>query len=507
MALFPKSIPFVSGMAAILILTALTAFILYAPKSGFGANDSISYPAADSVSVSKLRPLTGSTRAAGASDLVLYGGNAYGLSNMIEINLTRKTSQQVGQLAFQSQALDIDPGTGYVYYFKSYLTGEDEFAYWDCMTGENTIVRTYDPPPGFSAKGMAFAPDGTLYLLGNGDELCTIDKQSGELAFIGKVTGVKIGRLGRTGDIAFDQDGTLYLATYKSLYKIDMASLEATLLYTDMIAGQDPIKVWTGLAYCDGLLYASDIEAKFVGDPRSKASIYSVDPTTGVVAKLFSSQMFLNDLSACMNGPRLSRLELKGESVSEDTVIVDGSYSPLNFGATPDMLAAGVGPAGTLTRLLIRWDLSSIRADTTVVRAQMSLYSRHSQRGSWTIDAHRVLQPWVEGNLDGLNRQLDNPVSSCWIEYGNGLRWNAPGADGAADREATVISSATHTGTGWVSWDVTEAVRNWLDGNWDNNGVILKSNNEALKNLRFFLSSECRNAAFRPTMVVEYVQP
>jgi hypothetical protein len=80
----------------------------------------------------------------------------------------------------------------------------------------------------------------------------------------------------------------------------------------------------------------------------------------------------------------------------------------------------------------------------------MSLYSYQNYIGeSITIDAHRVLQPWIEGTLDHEDRLLDNPDSSCWDEYGNGQPWEQPGADGPNDRSATVLSSVTNGGAGW----------------------------------------------------------
>ena len=41
-----------------------------------------------------------------ASDTIIYGANAYGKQDLIEINLTQGTSQVVGELTFQTQAID-----------------------------------------------------------------------------------------------------------------------------------------------------------------------------------------------------------------------------------------------------------------------------------------------------------------------------------------------------------------------------------------------------------------
>lgn len=81
------------------------------------------------------------------ANTIIYGATAYGLTDIVEIDLTNQESQKVGDIAFKTQAMEQDPETGYVYYFEWKTTG-DEFAYWDPATNTNTIVRNYSPAPG-----------------------------------------------------------------------------------------------------------------------------------------------------------------------------------------------------------------------------------------------------------------------------------------------------------------------------------------------------------------------
>jgi hypothetical protein len=537
--------------------------------------------------------------ATGLADSIIYGANAYGRTDMIEINLTQNTYQKVGDIAFGTQAIEQDPETGYVYYFE-WTNSSDEFAYWDPATATNTIVRTYDPPPGFYPKRLAFSPGGTLYGMDHDDRIGTINKHTGDITLLGHVTGLETGDLKGTGDMAFAPDGTLYVVTYQSLYTVDHETLVATLLYSDLIQGEG-IMVWSGLAYCDGLLYASDIEATDNNDPNPLSQIYSIDPATGELTELFYIHTLLNDLTSCPAGapplnhppvldpvgaktvfegellefaitasdpdagdgliysadnlpsgavfdpvsqifswtpvfddigdhtvtfkvsddgsPPLSDseavtisvnsitfVELKGESDTEDTAIGNKSSSLLNYGGSPATFA--VGSYGIIARSLIRWDISSIPPGSTILSAQMSLYSYQNYTGGIiTIDAHRVLKPWIEGTLDARNRRIDAPDSSCWTEYGNGATWDVEGADGLNDRDAAIISSATNEDIGWYSWDITEAVQKWVDGEWANNGLLLKSDNENSDNLKMFAPSEYQDETFRPSLIIEYMQP
>jgi lysophospholipase L1-like esterase len=100
--------------------------------------------------------------------------------------------------------------------------------------------------------------------------------------------------------MAFAPDGTLYIVTYTSLYTMNLSTRHASLLYTDLISGTELIILWTGLAYCDNMLYASDIRG-----PDDISGLYRIDPNTGETTFLFwnyqvlNNKEYLNDLTSC----------------------------------------------------------------------------------------------------------------------------------------------------------------------------------------------------------------
>ena len=260
-------------------------------------------------------------------DVVIYGSNSYGGQEVVEINLTQGSDQNVGT-TFPNQALAQDPVTGYVYFFEWQMTGDD-FGYWNPATGNNVIVRHYVPAPGFYAKRMAFAPDGTLYMMDSGEELYTIDKLTGAYTSLGVVSGLTTGVVGGTGDMAFAPDGTLYIATYEDLFTVDMDTLTADPLYQDMIDITDKgLTVWTGLAFCGDQLYASHAE-EFTGS----SAIFHIDPATGSTTELFYTDTILNDLTSCQ--PRVEVCD----------VATDGLY---NFYIDPLNVQVRVNQVGTL---------------------------------------------------------------------------------------------------------------------------------------------------------------
>ena len=228
---------------------------------------------------------------AAEGDTIIYGANRDD-NTIIEINLTQGTAQSVGTLAFGTAAMDQDPDTGYVYYFEKLNTG-NRFAYWNPATGTNTIVRTYNPAPGFSAHRMAFRSDGTLFIMDDRQTVYRIDKQNGNITTAGRIGGVSPGW---AGDIAFTPSGTPYMVTDRNLYVIN--GLQATLYYSGMIPNNADIVVWSGLAYCNSLLYASHIESNAAQTVASSA-MYSINPNTGQVNELFDLPTYVNDLTRC----------------------------------------------------------------------------------------------------------------------------------------------------------------------------------------------------------------
>lgn len=231
-------------------------------------------------------------------NIIVYGSNSYGNQELIAINLSQNSYEQVGTLAFPTQAMAQDSLTGYVYYFESQKTG-NRFGYWDPATATNHIIRVYQPAPGFYAKRMDFSPDGTLYMMDNEEGLFTIDKITGNYTFWGTVTGMVTGSYHGTGDMAFAPDGTLYVNTYENLYSIDLNSLQATLVASDMIEiGQGTNTMWTGLAYCEGQFYASDIDID-TEENTAVSALFHFDPGNGTTTFLFYTNYIINDLTSC----------------------------------------------------------------------------------------------------------------------------------------------------------------------------------------------------------------
>ncbi len=244
--------------------------------------------------------LTAITAPNAAEETIVYGGNILGRRDMIEVDLTTNSSRRVDATLFDTQAMAQDPATGLVYYFEAstYFSSGNELAYWDPETYTNTRVRTYNPAPWTAAKRAAFNPNGDLYMMDSGGELFIVDKATGDLAYRGQVEGIPTA-LSASGDMAFSPDGVLYVVVSDNLYRVDLTSsetFEAILLDSNMRSSS---YVWTGLAYCNGSLYATDLNP-YGFSPDS--SVFRIDldgdDVTGVT-ELFSHNDMINDLTSC----------------------------------------------------------------------------------------------------------------------------------------------------------------------------------------------------------------
>lgn len=156
-----------------------------------------------------------------------------------------------------------------------------------------------------------------------------------------------------------------------------------------------------------------------------------------------------------------------------------------NFGTAQELYAGRVNNIDTssLTRDLLRFDLSpTIPAGQLIISATLTLYVRDGETVPNTIGVHQVLTSWTE----------------------SGVTWNNQPA-----HQPTAASSQTiGTPPGFVTWDVTQLVRDWYSGASPNNGLKLVSTSETVGTFdsKTFDSKE-KAGGNLPCLSVEYTTP
>ncbi len=211
------------------------------------------------------------------------------------------------------------------------------------------------------------------------------------------------------------------------------------------------------------------------------------------------------------------RQGVNGYSGAEDNSMIDlrnldnkgnsGTFEVGLHGGTVDLVT-------DLCRSLIRFDLSSIPAGANITDARLELYNHATDSASPSeVAAYRLTKRWGEGTRSSPSQEVG---ASCWRAARlYELDWSAPGADAASnsaqnndpsfDRYATPEAVTTLTGANrWYTWDLTRAVTNWHGGQWQNDGILLRTVYETGNTRRGFYATEASNSSLRPTLVITY---
>jgi peptidoglycan/xylan/chitin deacetylase (PgdA/CDA1 family) len=180
----------------------------------------------------------------------------------------------------------------------------------------------------------------------------------------------------------------------------------------------------------------------------------------------------------------------------QDTYL--NEYEPTrNYGAE-GILQVRAGSSGRASALL-RVDITPPAADVTVEHATLSLYaSWASNSAGMDMRAYALQRDWSANEATwAMARQVEP--------------WAQPGARGALSDRAVFALDKTHAGgcvtdARWYTFDVTEAVADWLAQPEHNYGILIEGEEGVSKGLQF-ASSDHSNVALRPRLTVRYRWP
>lgn len=147
---------------------------------------------------------------------------------------------------------------------------------------------------------------------------------------------------------------------------------------------------------------------------------------------------------------------------------------------------------------LLKWNLTSIPTNATVLGASMDVYVEWGDAGSTSVFMMKT--PWDE-------------MQATWDKKSTGVNWHAEGASGTNDVEATAFGSLATSTTGWKTMDFTGAtpqsgltkLKGWISTPSTNHGLKLKS--WSAPHSCGISSSEHYNSANRPKLTVTYWVP
>lgn len=163
------------------------------------------------------------------------------------------------------------------------------------------------------------------------------------------------------------------------------------------------------------------------------------------------------------------------------------SYPTTNYGGTSTLRVDGWQDDAAL----LKWDLSSIPAGSTIQSVSLTLNVSDPTRSTYEI--YQLKRDWSE-------------TTSTWRQAASGVNWQTAGAKGTLDRGSTVLGTVTASSVGPATIKLNSAglavVQSWINNPSSNYGFVIQdySATDGLS----FSSSNHSNPAVRPTLTVSY---
>jgi hypothetical protein len=177
-----------------------------------------------------------------------------------------------------------------------------------------------------------------------------------------------------------------------------------------------------------------------------------------------------------------------------------------NIYATDTTLRTYTWPANQVANAaILKFDLSSISAGSTITDAKLNLYLSESDAtadATYSVAVHKIINK--------------NPVltQATGFKYDAANNWtaNACCGNGApmaqSDIAAPVTSLAVDKTAGFKVWTITSLIQSWLSAPSSNFGLLLNSDTNKLSDrYRYFVSMEGTNTAQRPNLQITYTTP
>jgi autotransporter-associated beta strand protein len=159
-----------------------------------------------------------------------------------------------------------------------------------------------------------------------------------------------------------------------------------------------------------------------------------------------------------------------------------------------------VGVYGGRDRTLLRFDLSTIPAGSTLHSATLTLYANGYNNNTMgdPVQVFRATRPWTE-------------FGALWATYDGTNNWTNPGGDavGTTGQQLTApyaVNTSDPASGGPMTWNITPLAQEWLSGTYPNQGILLALGGTLQSDLHFH-SRESTSSGLRPSLTLLYSPP
>jgi len=161
-----------------------------------------------------------------------------------------------------------------------------------------------------------------------------------------------------------------------------------------------------------------------------------------------------------------------------------------NFGTSTNLRIGNISGGTEYVSLIKDYNISSISSGDTIVSAKLQFYVNESFGNSnITIKAYRITSDWIESQ-------------ATWNDKTTSVAWTSAGGDFNA-QELGSVNVSNQSGI-YYNLTITEAVRGWVNGTYNNYGIILKAPNTAAGNYTYLASANETNTAQKPKFIIEH---
>jgi uncharacterized repeat protein (TIGR01451 family) len=240
-----------------------------------------------------------------------------------------------------------------------------------------------------------------------------------------------------------------------------------------------------------------DGSVSYTGNPNQSGTdvlTYKACNTLGFCAQATITFTITDD--GCTDGtetkaPIVTSTTAPALNPSADTYLEQNSFDE-NHGDETTFLIKD--KTGDNMRALLRFALPTLPVDAVITSATLRLTKTSGDDDGLNVSVHRVNSAWDEGTGA-------NPGDASWINRKPLTAWTTAGGDFVATPLAT-----TNVGTeANYTWNVTAAVKDWLDNGVTNNGLLVKFASESnLVKSMTFASRENGTSSEHPTLTITY---
>lgn len=200
----------------------------------------------------------------------------------------------------------------------------------------------------------------------------------------------------------------------------------------------------------------------------------------------------------------MASIVIQPDSSAGSDTMIDGTDTTVNAGNAVSIDFGDDTADSRTTRSIIKFDLSSIPAGSTINSATLALVltaaGSFRSNNNRTVRIYRLLRAFVE-------------TEATWVKATSSVNWGTAGCSNTtSDREATDIGSTTFNTTDAQYAEktftlTTSAIEAMITGGaFTNNGFLIKADTENQD--RYFVAS-CENgtASYRPKLTIDYTPP